>query len=109
MPLFKYGAGPVETILIDGDITFPLIQVLGICVVTIDGEVSLPVLSVQGFFAAEGSVRLPLIRVSGKMQDEINGEVTIPLLGVDSEILGSSAIAGTSRSTGFQRQRRYAG
>ena len=95
MPLFKYGATtPVEENLINGDATFPLIQVLGILIVTVDGEVSLPVLSVQGFFAAEGNARLPLFRVSGKMQDEINGEVTIPLLGVDSEILGSSAIAG---------------
>ena len=94
MPLFKYGAIDPEEILVSGYVTFPLIQVLGISIVTIDGEVSLPVLSVQGFFAAEGNASLPLIRVSGKMQDEINGEVTIPLLGVDSEILGSSAIAG---------------
>ena len=101
MPLFKYGAAPAEEILINGDVTFPLIQVLGIFIVTINGEVTLPVLSVQGFFAAEGNVTLPLIRVSGKMQDEINGEVTIPLLGVDSEILGSSVIAGDIILPGF--------
>lgn len=94
MPLFKYGAAEPSEILINGDITFPLLQVLGISIVTIDCEVTIPVLSVQGLFAAEGNVRLPLFRVSGKMQDEINGEVTIPLVGVDSEILGSSAISG---------------
>jgi len=95
MPLFKYGAvEPVGEILINGNVTFPLLQVLGISKTGIDGDVYLPVLSVQGLFAAEGNVNLPLIRISGKMQDEINGEVTIPLLGVDSEILGSSVIAG---------------
>ncbi len=95
MPLFKYGAtGPVEDILISGDITFPLIQVLGDLKTRIDGDVYLPLLSVQGLFAAEGNATLPLIRVSGKMQDEINGEVRIPLIGADSEILGSSSISG---------------
>lgn len=101
MPLFKYGAAEPSEILINGDVTFPLVQVLGIFVVTIDGEVTLPVFSVQGFFAAEGNVRLPLIRVYGKMQDEINGEVTLPLVGVDSEILCSSAITGDVFLPGF--------
>lgn len=95
MPLFKYGAAePGVEILINGDVTFPLLQVLGISKTGIDGDVHLPVLSVQGLFAAEGNAALPLIRISGKMQDEINGEVAIPLLVVDSEILGSSAISG---------------
>ena len=94
MPLFKYGATDPSEILINGDITFPLMQVLGDLRTGIDGDVYLPLLSVQGLFAAEGNATLPLIRVSGKMQDEINGEVRIPLIGVDSEILGSSAISG---------------
>lgn len=102
MPLFKYGAtGPVEEILIDGDITFPLIQASGAFLVAVEGDAALPVLSVQGFFAAEGNITLPLIRVYGKMQDEISGEVTIPLVIVDSDILGSSAIAGDIKLPGF--------
>lgn len=101
MPLFKYGAAEPSEILINGDVTFPLVQVLGVFIVTINGEIVLPVVSVQGLFGADGSATLPLIRVSGKMQDEINGEVLIPLLGVSSEILGSSAIDGDVKLPGL--------
>lgn len=95
MPLFKYGATePVGEILINGSITFPLLQVAGVFIITVESDITLPAISVQGFFGVEGNVNLPLVRVYGKMQDELNGEVTIPLIRVDSEILGSSAIAG---------------
>lgn len=96
MPLFKFSINEG----IDGSVIVPLLQAYGEATqvtIEIDGDVSIPILSVMGGSWAEidGDVTIRVVSVSGRIDvlyRTIGGAVTIPSCGISGDMCAEGVV-----------------